>query len=267
MFDSESLSALVLGIVEGFTEYLPISSTGHMILAGKLLGYEGDKASAFEIFIQLGAILAVVVLYWRRFVSLFDRKAARGLRGINGLIKLAVCCFPAAFLGLLVRKQIKLYLFEPLPVAIALIAGGIVMLLVREPDERISSVDDLTLRDALIIGLFQCFALWPGVSRSGSMIIGGMLIGVTRITAAEFSFLVAVPMMTMAAGYELLKSKDLLTSADIMNFGIGFVTAFIFAMLAIKFFLNLLARYSLRPFGVYRIALGAVALIMIFISH
>jgi undecaprenyl-diphosphatase len=261
---SDFATGCILGIVEGLTEYLPISSTGHLILAGHLLDFEGQKAETFEIVIQLGAILAVVVLYYRRFLELFQFSRDGGLKGIDGIVKLGIACFPAALVGLLLHKQIKNFLFSPLTVALALIVGGIVMMLVDEkPEAQESDLDSVTLRDAVLVGLFQCFALWPGMSRSGSMIVGGLLIGMRRIVAAEFSFLVAVPIMTMASGYDLLKSREFLSSADIPLFAYGFLTSFVVAMLSVKFFLAVLRRYSLFSFGLYRILLGIVVLLLL----
>ena len=262
---SELVTAALLGIVEGLTEFLPISSTGHLILVGKLLEFEGPKAQTFEVFIQLGAILAVVVLYWKRFLGLLSAKREPGLVGINGIIKLAIACFPLALLGLLFHKKIKLYLFAPKPVAAALILGGIVMLLVerKRVEPRVQHLDELSYADALKTGLFQCFAMWPGVSRSGSMIVGGMLCGLSRSIAAEFSFLVAVPMMVMATGYDLWKSREFLSSADVPVFAVGFIVSFLSALLAIRFFIALLRAGTLTPYAIYRILLGVAVLLLL----
>lgn len=264
----ELVVAVVLGIVEGLTEFLPISSTGHLILAGELLGFVGPKAETFEIFIQLGAILAVVVLYLPRFRALLTFRprdpanARTGFSGLPGLAKMACACFPAAAVGLVFHKTIKQKLFGPEPVAYALIAGGIIMLLLewKRPPAPIQEIEEISYLKAFQIGVVQCFALWPGVSRSGSMIVGGMFLGLSRSSAAEFSFLVAVPMMVMATGYDLLKSWKLLSPSDVPMFAVGFVVSFVCAMLAIRFFLALLRSGTLVPYGVYRIVFGALVL-------
>ena len=259
---SELLNAAILGIVEGITEYLPISSTGHLVLAAHLLSFQGEKAETFEIFIQLGAILAVVILYFNRFRALLNFRAPGSFGGISGLAKLGLATLPAAVAGLLFHKAIKAHLFAPAPVAGALIAGGVVLLLFerRLGPRTIERIEDISYREALLTGVFQCCALWPGVSRSGSMIVGGMLLGMSRVAAAEFSFLAAVPIMALATVYDLYKSRGLLSSADIPMFAVGFFVAFITAVIAIRFFLDLLRRYSLAPYGAYRIALGIIVL-------
>ena len=215
---SELLIAGFLGIIEGLTEFVPVSSTGHLILFGHLLDFHGQTAATFEIFIQLGAILAVVYLYFQHFLSLFRFDTDQtGLRGFRGMQIFAVACLPIYVLGFLLHEYIKQVLFSPLTVAIALILGGLVMIVVerREQKVRVTSLDQISLRQAFVIGIAQCFALWPGMSRSGSTIVGGMLIGLDRVVAAEFSFLVAVPVMVVAVGYDTLKSLSLLSAADI----------------------------------------------------
>jgi len=259
---SDLITAAILGVVEGITEYLPISSTGHLVLAGHLLSFQGEKAETFEIFIQLGAILAVVILYFNRFRDLFRFRAGGAFGGIAGLTKLALATLPAAVAGLLFHKAIKAHLFAPAPVAGALIVGGIILLFVerRLGPRKIQRIEEITYREALATGFFQCCALWPGVSRSGSMIVGGMLFGMSRVAAAEFSFLAAVPIMALATLYDLYKSRGLLSSEDVPMFAVGFFVAFITAVIAIRFFLDLLRRYSLTPYGAYRIVLGIVVL-------
>ena len=261
----EFLTAVVLGIVEGITEFLPISSTGHLILAGELLRFKGPEAETFEIFIQLGAILAVVVLYWTRFLGLIDFSssgAQAGFRGKDGIIKLALGCLPAFVAGALLHKTIKTYLFSSDTVAAALVVGGVIMIAV-ERRKRASTVHELgqiSYGKSFAIGLFQCAALWPGISRAGATIVGALLLGLDRKTAAEFSFLLAVPVMVAAVGFDLLKSYGELSAASIPFFAAGFVTAFIFAALAIRSFLALLGRWTLVPFGVYRIVIAALVL-------
>ena len=260
----ELLQALVLGLVEGITEFLPVSSTGHLIVAGHLIGFEGDKANSFDIFIQLGAILAVVVLYRARFLSLLSFEKAEGFGGINGIILLGLTTLPALVFGFLAHSYIKKHLFNPTTVALGLAVGGIAILLIERalPKPKRFGLDALTWREALAVGFFQCLALWPGVSRSGSTIIGGMAIGIERKTAAEYSFLAAVPVMCAATAYDLLKSLKFLSAADIPLFLVGFVVSFISAWLAVKFFIHLLATHTLKPFGWYRIAVAGVILLV-----
>lgn len=259
---SPSISATLQGLVEGLTEFLPVSSTGHLILVGDLIQFTGDKAETFDIFIQLGAILAVVVLYFNRFLGLLDFRSRTSFRGWDGLWKLAVACLPAFVLGALLHGLIKRLLFAPLPVACALIVGGVIMLIVerRHSNPSVEEVEEISYTKAFGIGLFQCLALWPGMSRSASTIIGGMILGTSRRAAAEFSFLVAVPVMVAATSFDMLKSYRLLSHEDIPVFAIGFVVSFLTAIAAIKFFMALLNRWTLVPFGVYRILLGTLAI-------
>jgi len=262
----EYISGLVLGIVEGITEFLPISSTGHMILAGEYLGFTGPRAETFTVFIQLGAILAVVYLYFNRFRSLLTlQKGESGIAGPRGMVSLAVACAPVFVLGLLFRDPIKEYLFNPTSVALALIVGGILMIAVesRRPQTNVETLDQLTLSHAFAVGMAQCLALWPGMSRSASTMLGGLLAGVHRTVAAEFSFLVAVPVMCAAVLFDILKSISYLTVADIPLFGLGFVVSFIVAVVAIKGFIGLLSKFTLRPFGVYRIIIGLAVLALL----
>jgi undecaprenyl-diphosphatase len=258
----EFFKATILGIVEGLTEFIPVSSTGHLIVFGHLLNFEGPRAATFEVFIQLGAILAVVVLYRERFIQLFNFKRSDGFRGISGLKLLALTCIPAFILGFLGRDFIKTSLFSPATVAIGLGVGGIALILVERllPKSRVTKngLDTLTWREALVVGLFQCLALWPGMSRSASTIVGGMLSGVERKTATEYSFFAAVPIMVAATGYDLFKSLKHLETGDIPTFGIGLVVAFISALFAIKFFIQLLSKITLAPFGWYRIGAALV---------
>lgn len=262
---SEWMKAILLGLVEGLTEFIPVSSTGHLIVTGDLLQFKGDAASTFEVFIQLGAILAVVLLYKERFIGLLDFKKKEGLSGMNGLLLLAITTTPALIFGFFVHSYIKTYLFNPFTVALGLGVGGFIMIVAeyKLPLPKIKKVDDLKPRDALLVGLFQCLAMWPGVSRSGATIVGGMLVGIERKTAAEYSFLAAVPVMCAATIYDLYKSRAFLSSSDIPIFLIGFVVSFISAWFAIRFFIRILGKYTLKPFGWYRI--GIAALILIFL--
>ena len=243
---------VILGIIEGLTEFIPVSSTGHLILVSKYLSFEGKVADTFSIFIQLGAILAVCVIFKDRFLALLKKQTtSSNFSGLKGISLLVVGSIPACVAGLLFHSKIKELLFSPLTVALALCVGGVVMILIeRFPiKEKIGDVDDITYREALAVGLFQCFALWPGMSRSASTIIGGMLFGLKRKVAAEFSFLLAVPIMCAAVGYDLLKSLKYLDSSSIGIFALGFIVSFITGLFAIKFFLKLLENLTLAPFG------------------
>ena len=230
--------AVVQGLVEGLTEFLPVSSTGHLILVGHYLDFEGSRANTFDIVIQSGAILAVILLFLKRFLRLFDFKDTSGFAGTHGLGKLAIACLPAFLLGPPLHHVIKEYLFAPLPVAFALIVGGIIMIFVesRKKTSTTHRIESITYKQAFIIGVAQCLAMWPGVSRSGSTIIAGMLLGLDRFVAAEFSFLVAAPVLIAATAYELLKSLHDLTMSDMPLFLIGFVVSFISGIIAVKGF-------------------------------
>jgi undecaprenyl-diphosphatase len=258
------LVAVILGIVEGLTEFLPISSTGHLILAGDLLGYTSDKAKVFDIAIQTGAMLAVVWEYRRRFAGAitgaFSDPAAQRF-----LLNLAVAFMPAAVLGLLFGGIIKKHLFFAVPVALAFIVGGVIILWVeksftkhREP--RVKEVDEMTWQDALKVGIAQTFALIPGTSRSGATIIGGMLFGLSRKVATEFSFFLAVPTLVAAGAYSLFKHRALLSLDDLAFFGVGFVTAFVSAFVCIRWLIKYVASHDFTVFAWYRIAFGVVVL-------
>lgn len=250
--------AIILSIVEGLTEFLPVSSSGHLILAGHLLDFTGQKAATFEVVIQLGAIMAVVVLYWKRFWGLVRPQPYKRFAGSRGILFLFLTSFPACMFGLLLHSIIKNYLFKPSTVLLALIVGAICMILVEKHigKPKCVSLDELTPKMALGIGLFQCLALWPGFSRSAATIMGGMLLGAKRSVAAEYSFIAAVPIMIAATGYDLLKNLDIFTAADIPFFTVGMAGAFISALLAIKVFVALLGRITLVPFAIYRLILS-----------
>lgn len=257
MMDSWLVAAL-MGVVEGLTEFLPVSSTGHLIIAGHLLGFVGEKAETFEIVIQLGAILAVVALYWRRFAGLISTDPARPFSGPRGLWLLFLTSLPASILGFFAHHAIKAYLFTPATVAMALGVGAVAILVVEAKPRpvRHEGLDAITPMLALGIGLFQCLALWPGFSRSAATIMGGMLLGCGRKTSAEYSFIAAVPIMFAATGYDLLKSWQLFEASDFAMIGVGFVVSFAAAWLAVRGFIALLGRLTLRPFAWYRLALA-----------
>jgi undecaprenyl-diphosphatase len=251
-------NAVILGIVEGLTEFIPVSSTGHLIVVGHLLGFEGPKAATFEIFIQLGAILAVVFLYKERFLRLCTFRTSAGLTGRRGLILLGLTTLPALVLGAITHRFIKGYLFTSATVALGLGIGGVGILVMERflPRVKKSGLDALNYGDAVAVGFCQCLALWPGMSRSACTIVGGMAVGIERETAAQYSFLAAVPIMCAATALDLYKSLPILHTSDVPTFGIGFLVSFIAAWLAIKFFLRFLGRHTLNPFGWYRIMIA-----------
>ncbi|MCR4666359.1 MAG: undecaprenyl-diphosphate phosphatase [Desulfovibrio sp.] len=252
-------TALILSFIEGLTEFLPVSSTGHLILASELLDFSGDKAVIFNIVIQLGAILAVVVLYFRRFLALLFPKKELSFSGLRGLWLLFLTSLPAGLAGLLCGSFIKKTLFAPLPVLLALVVGALFMIAAesRTLHARVHSLDEITPRLALGIGFFQILAVvWPGFSRSASTIIGGMLLGADRRTAAEYSFIAAVPIMIAATCYEMLSNWSLFNRDDLTFLAVGMVGSFFFALLAVKVFIVLVSRITLRPFAYYRLLLA-----------
>ncbi|MSR09642.1 MAG: undecaprenyl-diphosphate phosphatase [Gammaproteobacteria bacterium] len=255
------LSALILGIIEGLTEFLPVSSTGHLILAGQLLGFNDAKGKVFEIAIQFAALLAVVWEYRARLghalVSVTSEPASRRLA-----INLLVAFLPAAVLGFLFLKEIKHYLFNPMVVATALIVGGLVILWAERRTHvvRAESVDDMTWRDALKVGFAQAVAMIPGTSRSGATIIGGLLIGLSRKTAAEFSFFLAIPTMFAATAYDVFRNRHLFSADDIGMFAVGCAASFISALLAVRGLIRFISQHDLTVFAWYRIVFGCVVL-------
>jgi undecaprenyl-diphosphatase len=257
------IKAAILGIVEGLTEFLPISSTGHLILAGSLLNFTGEKAKVFDIAIQTGAIIAVIMLYWQRCWGTVAGLASDP-RSRKFAVNVAVAVLPAIVLGLLLGKFIKSHLFTPQVVATTFILGGIIILWVEKRQQsapRVEHLDDLSWQDALKVGLIQCLALVPGTSRSGATIIGGMLIGLSRKTAAEFSFFLAIPVLIGAGAYSLYKERALLSAADIPMFAVGLVFAFLSAWLCIKWLIKYVSNHTFVPFAWYRIVFGVVVLI------
>src|SRR3954469_19716059 len=255
------LKALVMGVVEGLTEFLPISSTGHLIIAGHLLGFNDEKGKIFEIVIQTGAMLAIVWEYRAKFGALLlnithDRKAQQFA------LNLAIAFLPAAILGLLFGKYIKAALFNPVPVAIAFIVGGFIILWAERRTHAVTvqSVDEMRWTDALKVGCAQAFALIPGTSRSGATIIGGLLFGLSRKAATEFSFFLAVPTLIAAGGYDLIKNRALFNRADLGMFAVGMFVSFICAFLCVRWLLRYIANHDFTPFAWYRIGFGLVVL-------
>ncbi len=256
------LNAIILGMVEGVTEFLPISSTGHLIIAGNLLDFTGPRANTFEIFIQLGAILSVLWHYRARLRVIPDAINGDG-QAIGFILNLAVAFLPAAFFGFLFHSAIKKYLFSPITVAIALIVGGIIILWVEqnEREARVAEVDNMDWRDSLKVGFAQCLALFPGTSRSGATIIGGMLFGLSRRAATEFSFFLAIPTMFAATLYDLYKSRGDLTSSDIPLFAVGFVISFFSALVVVRALLVYISKHNFSVFAWYRIVFGGLVLL------
>lgn len=249
--------AIIIAIVEGLTEFLPISSTGHMIITERLLGVpDNDFTKLFTVGIQLGAILAVVVLYWKKFVD---------FKSWNFYLKLLIAVLPALALGFIFSDKIDALMESPMTVVITMIAGGIVLLFIDTAfkNPTIETEEQISFPKAFMIGLWQCVAMIPGVSRSAASIIGGMQQKLTRKLAAEFSFFLAVPTMAAATGYKLLKGYKTISPEDIKLFAIGNVVAFIVAMLAIKFFIGFLQKHGFRLFGYYRIIAGIILLILL----
>ncbi len=257
-------NALLLGVVEGLTEFLPISSTGHLILVSDLMGLNDEKGKVFDIVIQLGAILAICWEYRARFIKAFAGLSSDPVQQRFAL-NLFVAFLPAAIVGLLFQSQIKKFLFNPVSVAIALIVGALVIFAVerwyaRHGAPRVVEVDDMTWRDALRVGLAQCFSLIPGTSRSGATIMGGMLFGLSRQVATEFSFFLAVPIMFAASGYQMVKYRDLFTASDLAPFAVGFIVSFVAALIAVRALIRYVARHDFNAFAWYRIVLGVVVL-------
>jgi undecaprenyl-diphosphatase len=256
------IKAILMGLVEGATEFLPVSSTGHLIITADLIGFlDKDKRDVFEIMIQLGAILAVCAEFKQRLLDtathvLQDQKSQAFVRN------LLIAFMPAALLGLAFHDEIKAYLFSPLTVAIALIVGGVLILVIEKyvTHADTASIDQISAKQALQIGFAQSLALVPGMSRAGATILGGMCFGLNRQTATEFSFFLALPIMFAATGYDLLKARDLLTMDDAPIFALGFVTAFISALIVIKMLIKFVANHSFTVFAWYRIVFGCLVL-------
>jgi undecaprenyl-diphosphatase len=264
------LIALILGIVEGVTEFLPVSSTGHLILATELLGFDADKWAAFNVIIQLGAILAIVVLYWRTFWAVIEGLLRNNKMSWRFVRNLLLGFLPSAILGFILLKHIEALLGDPKVVAVALILGGIAILVIERLVKRadVVGVAEMPLRTAVGVGLAQCLAMVPGVSRSGATILGELSLGFERRTAAEFSFFLAIPTMLGATTLEFLKHRhDIMAGASGVGFGtvaVGFVVSFVVALVVVRAFVHYISKHGFAPFAWYRIVVGAAALVWLF---
>jgi undecaprenyl-diphosphatase len=255
----EWIQAIILGIIEGLTEFLPVSSTGHLILAGDLLGFDGEAKTTFMIVIQLGAVMAVLLLYWKRYMAILgDMVKLDFKKGRLNVIHMALAMFPALVVYLLANDYIKRVLFGPGPVLIGLVIGGILLIVAARAKRKVTAVetDAISYKQAFGIGLFQCLALWPGFSRSGSTISGGLLLGTSQKAAADFTFMISVPVMLGATALDLYDSRSLLTSDDLWLFVFGFGAAFVVGLLAVVTFLNLIKRLRLEWFALYRFVIA-----------
>ncbi len=264
MENFELLKAIFLGLIEGLTEFLPISSTGHLILFGHLIDFHSDSGRVFEVVIQLGAILAVCWLYRQKIIELVKGFFSGDAGARRFAINVLVAFFPAVIIGVLAVDFIKQVLFSPLVVACALIIGGFIIFAVegRKFEPKTTEATDITLKQAFLVGLAQCVAMIPGTSRSGATIIGGMLTGLSRKAATEFSFFLAMPTMLGAATYDLIRNADKLTSDQMLNISVGFVAAFIAALLVVKALVKFVEKHTLRVFAWYRVVLGVILLIV-----
>ncbi|MBK7989395.1 MAG: undecaprenyl-diphosphate phosphatase [Comamonadaceae bacterium] len=256
------VKAAIMGVVEGLTEFLPISSTGHLILAGALLGFDDEKAKVFDIAIQTGAILAVIIVYWKK---IRDTVAAlpTSRQAQRFTVNVLIAFIPAVILGLLFGKAIKAHLFTPVVVASTFIVGGFIILWAEkrpQSEARIQNLDSMTPLDALKVGLVQCLAMIPGTSRSGATIIGGMLLGLSRRAATDFSFFLAIPTLIGAGAYSLYKERALLSMADLPLFGVGLLFSFVNAWICVRWLLGYISTHNFVPFAWYRIAFGLVVL-------
>jgi len=256
------LIATILGIIEGFTEFLPISSTGHLILVNQFLSFDKNFTFLFDIVIQLGAILAVVVLFWKRLWP-FTKDKIKNKETINIWYKTGIGVLPAIILGALFASNIEEKLFNPWTVAITLLLGGLIILFVEKNNKspKINSISDLGIKTVLFIGLIQCLSMIPGTSRSGATIIGALLLGANRVVATEFSFFLAIPTMILASSWSLFKYHTLLSAYHLPILAIGFVVSFIVALIVIRFFIEYIQKNNFKIFGYYRIILGIIIII------
>lgn len=259
------IQAIIMAIVEGLTEFIPVSSTGHLILVGKLIGFTGAFANLFSVVIQLGAILAIVVLYWNKLWNSVKSIFEPGRQGLKFWTNIIVAAIPGVILGFLFDDMIESKLFYTFPVSIALVVGGILMIIMENKYRRgkkINDVDQITVRQAFIVGLFQCLALWPGMSRSASTIMGGWIAGLSTVAAAEFSFFLAIPMMVGASGLSLIKGGMAMSSMEVIALIVGFVGSFIVALVVVEKFIKFLQKKPMRIFAVYRIFIGIILLVL-----
>ena len=257
------LTIILLGIIEGLTEFIPVSSTGHLILLSELLGFTGEGSAAFKISIQLGAILAILIAYWRRFWNVGNGLLRGDRDSMLFTRNILIAFFPAMVVGAFAYEGIRMLLQSPMTVAVALILGGIAILVIERMVKTVTveSVEAMPLKTAIGIGIVQCFAMVPGVSRSGASIMGALLMRVERKTAAEFSFFLAVPTMIGATVYSLWSDRDVLTLDDLNAIAIGFTVAFLVALVVVKAFVAIVGRFGFAPFAWYRIVIGSVALV------
>lgn len=255
-----NLIAVIVGIVEGLTEFLPVSSTGHMIIVGHVLGFDGHLADVFDVFVQLGAILSVVFIYKERFLRFFTKDGWDINKGLSGW-HIAAGIVPVMLTAFFLYSYIKQYLFSPFTVAIGLFLGGLLLMYAEyktkgHEAELVDDVDKITIRQAVWVGIYQFLSLWPGFSRSGSTIAGGLLVGLSRSASASYTFLIAVPLMFVACLYDLLKNFGNLSAGDLQVLAIGFAVSFLVAYWSILWFLKFLHKYNLTSFAVYRIVLA-----------
>ena len=255
------IKAAIIAIVEGITEFIPVSSTGHMIIVGELIKFNGDFANLFEVVIQLGAILAIVVLYRHKFLESIYGIVKGNPTSMKFWINIFVACIPAIILGLLFEDKIDRYLFNTISVACALLFGAILMIIGENTFRRKKNnvdINTMTIGQAFKIGVFQCLALWPGMSRSASTIIGGWISGLSTIAATEFSFFLAIPVMVGASGLKLLKYDQILSSGEILTLAIGFIVAFLVALVCVEGFVNYLKKKPMKVFAYYRIIVAII---------
>ncbi|HEY5588553.1 MAG TPA: undecaprenyl-diphosphate phosphatase [Candidatus Paceibacterota bacterium] len=258
--------AIIIAVVEGITEFIPISSTGHMIIVGNVINFKGAFANSFEVVIQLGAILAIIVLYWNKIWSSVVEFFKARPSGIKFWTNIIVAFIPAAVLGFLFNDKIDKYLFNPTTVALALVVGGILMIIIENKfrsEDKTKSIEKISIKQAFKIGCFQCFALWPGMSRSASTIMGGWISGVSTVAATEFSFFLAIPTMFGATALTLFKSGINFSSGEIITLFIGFVTAFLVALIVVEKFVSYLKKKPMKVFAIYRIIVGIALLFII----
>lgn len=262
------IKVVILGIVEGITEFLPISSTGHLIMFNDFLNFKGSFSDLFDIVIQLGAILAVVVLFWDKLKASFKTVIDPKFKSFGSKLwrNLIIAFIPSGIIGILSHKYVEKHLMSVLPVSLALLVGGILMILAENKyrkNNKTKDIADVTMKQAFIIGCFQCLSvIWPGFSRSASTIIGGWIVGLSTVAAAEFSFFLAIPTMFIATGYELIKNMSSITTMQFVEIIIGFVVSFVVALLVVERFMNFLKRKRMRIFAIYRIAFSIIFLIL-----